>query len=58
MLILTRYKDQSIVIGDNVKEKVLIVKNKQISIGIEAPDEISIHRAEVYNQILKEEGEK
>jgi carbon storage regulator len=56
MLILTRYKDQSIIIGDDIKVRVLRVKNKEISIGIEAPDEISIHREEVFRQILDAEG--
>ena len=58
MLILTRYKDQSIIIGDNIKMRVLSVKNKQISIGIDAPDDISIQRAELDNQVLNEEAEK
>ena len=55
MLILTRYKGQSIIIGDDIELRVLSVKNKQISIGIEAPDDISIHREEVYQQIRTNE---
>ncbi|RKZ89591.1 MAG: carbon storage regulator [Gammaproteobacteria bacterium] len=57
MLILTRYKDQSIIIGDDIEVRVLSVKGNQISVGIKAPDDISINREEVYQRIKNEEGD-
>ncbi len=51
MLILTRTTGQEIMIGDNVKIKVLGVKGNQVRLGIEAPKEIAVHRFEIYQRI-------
>ena len=48
MLILTRKLGESIRIGDNIKITVSDIKGKQIRIGIEAPEDIAVHREEVY----------
>lgn len=58
MLILTRYKEQVIKVGDDVDVKILSIKGNQVSIGIEAPDDVSIHREEVYDQISDKKAEK
>ena len=58
MLILTRYKEQVIKFGDDVNVKILSIKGNQVSIGIEAPDDVSIHREEVYHQVSDKEAEK
>jgi carbon storage regulator len=47
MLILTRYRGQSIKIGDGVTVKVLKVRDRYILIGIEAPDGVRVLRAEL-----------
>ncbi len=47
MLVLTRKTDQEIVIADNIRVKVLEVRGNQVRLGIVAPKEISVHRAEV-----------
>jgi carbon storage regulator CsrA len=47
MLILTRYRGQSIKIGDDVTVKVLKVRDRYILIGIEAPDGVRVLRAEL-----------
>ncbi|GDY10615.1 hypothetical protein LBMAG52_41030 [Planctomycetia bacterium] len=47
MLVLTRKADQEIVIADNIRVKVLEVRGRQVRLGIVAPKEISVHRAEV-----------
>jgi carbon storage regulator len=47
MLVLTRKADQEIVISDHIRVKVLEVRGNQVRLGIVAPKEISVHRAEV-----------
>lgn len=54
MLILTRKSDESIVIGNNIKIKVLKIQGNQVHIGIDAPKDISVYRQEIYEQISKE----
>ncbi len=51
MLILSRKTDQSIIIGDEVTLTILAVKGTQVRLGITAPDDISVHRQEVYERI-------
>jgi carbon storage regulator len=51
MLILTRKLGESIRIGDNIKITVSDIKGKQIRIGIEAPEDVAVHREEVYRVI-------
>ncbi|MDQ6966458.1 MAG: carbon storage regulator CsrA, partial [Mariprofundaceae bacterium] len=47
MLILTRKKDETMVVGHDVTVKVLGVSGNQVKIGIEAPREVSIMRDEL-----------
>jgi len=54
MLVLTRKKDQSIIINDNIEITILEVQGDQVRIGINAPKNISIHRKEVFLQIAEE----
>jgi len=51
MLILTRRVNEEIIIGDNIKIAVLNVKGNQVRIGIAAPKEVEVHRAEIYQRI-------
>ena len=51
MLILTRRVGETLVIGDNVKVTVLGVKGHQVRIGVEAPQDVSVHRIEIYDKI-------
>ncbi len=48
MLILTRRVGETLVIGDNVKITVLGVKGNQVRVGVDAPKEVSIQRAELF----------
>jgi carbon storage regulator len=57
MLILTRRVGEKLVIGENVIVTVLGVKGNQIRIGIDAPQEIQVHREEIFQRILKERKE-
>jgi len=54
MLVLTRNPSQSIMLGDDTKLTVLGVKGGQVRIGIEAPEDISVHREEIYLKIQNE----
>lgn len=54
MLILTRKSDQSIIIGNNIKVKVLKIQGGQVHLGIDAPRDLSVYRQEIYEQIEKE----
>lgn len=54
MLILTRKLGESIIIGDNIKIKVVEINNQQIRLGVDAPKDIIVHREEVYNKIKEE----
>ena len=54
MRALTRKKDESIIIGDNIEVKILGIEGDRVRLGIEAPREVTIHRQEVYDQIQEE----
>lgn len=54
MLVLTRKKDQSIVINDDIEITVLEVMGDQVRIGINAPKTVSIFRKEIFLEIQEE----
>ncbi len=54
MLVLTRKIGESLAINENVRITVLEVKGKTVRLGIEAPDDVKIHRQEVLVKILEE----
>ncbi|MDI3547006.1 MAG: carbon storage regulator [Halanaerobiales bacterium] len=54
MLILTRKKDESIIINDEIKIIIIEIDNNRVQLGIEAPKSVMIHREEVYQEIQKE----
>lgn len=54
MLILERRKNESIMIGDNIKVMVTNVKNGRVFLGIEAPAGVPVHRQEVYDAIQEQ----
>jgi len=47
MLVLTRRENESLIIGENIKLTILAVKGGQVRVGIEAPNEVPIHREEL-----------
>lgn len=54
MLILTRKKDESLMIGHDIVIKIVEIDEGKVRIGIEAPKHIEIHRKEVYDRIQEE----
>ena len=54
MLVLSRHKDQTIMIGDNVEITVVDIRGDKVRLGITAPSNIPVHRKEVYEAIKKE----
>ena len=58
MLVLSRQKDESIVIGDDVEVTIVDVRGDKVRLGITAPKSISVHRREVYDAIQREKKEK
>jgi carbon storage regulator len=54
MLVLSRQRDESIVIGDNVVITIVDIRGDKVRLGIEAPGEIPVHRQEVYDAIQRE----
>ena len=57
MLILTRKKDESIVIGNGIVIRVVSIEEGKVKLGISAPGDVSIHRYEVYEAIQRENKE-
>jgi carbon storage regulator len=55
MLVLKRRKDESIMIGDDVKVTVVRIRGDWVQLGIAAPDTIRVHRQEVYDLIRSQE---
>lgn len=58
MLILTRKEGEALIIDNDVKIQVLAIKGNQVSIGIEAPDSVPIHREEIYKKIQQEQANR
>lgn len=54
MLILSRAKEEAIVINHNVVIKVLSIDGKKVRLGIEAPNDVSVHRKEIEDRIERD----
>jgi carbon storage regulator len=53
MLVLSRKREETIVIGDGITVTVLAVDGDRVKLGVVAPAEVSVHRQEVYQKIGK-----
>ena len=51
MLVLTRQRDESIIIGDDVVLRIVDVRGDKVRLGIQAPPHVPVHREEVYYAI-------
>ena len=54
MLVLSRQRDESIIIGDNIVVTIVDIRGDKVRLGINAPTEIPVHRQEVYEAIQRE----
>lgn len=54
MLVLSRQRDESIMIGDNIVITIVDIRGDKVRLGINAPTEIPVHRQEVYEAIQRE----
>ncbi len=55
MLVLSRKKNESIVINDDITIVVVEIRGDKVRLGIEAPKEVPVHRNEVYEAIRRSE---
>jgi carbon storage regulator len=58
MLVLSRQKDESIMVGDEVEITIVDVRGDKVRLGISAPRSIAVHRKEVYEAIQREKEEQ
>ena len=54
MLVLSRKRDERIVIGGNIVITVVEVRGDKVRLGIEAPSDVPVHRQEVYDAIQRD----
>ena len=54
MLVLSRQRDESIMIGDNIVVTIVDIRGDKVRLGINAPSEIPVHRQEIYEAIQRE----
>ena len=57
MLVLSRQRDETIMIGDDIELTVVDIRGDKVRIGIDAPSNIAVHRKEVY-EAIKHENEQ
>ena len=58
MLVLSRQRDESIMIGDDVEIIIVDVRGDKVRLGITAPKSVPVHRREIYDAIQREKTEK
>jgi carbon storage regulator len=56
MLVLSRHRDESIMIGDDIVITVVDIRGDKVRLGIQAPTNVPVHREEIYEAIKKEAG--
>ena len=54
MLVLSRQRDETIVIGDDIEVTIVDIRGDKVRLGINAPKSVSVHRKEVYDAIRRE----
>ncbi len=54
MLVLSRQRDETIMIGDDIEITIVDIRGDKVRLGITAPTQIPVHRKEVYEAIKRE----
>ena len=54
MLVLSRHRDETIMIGDDTELTIIDIRGDKVRIGIKAPPHVPVHRKEVYDAIRLE----
>jgi len=54
MLVLSRQRDETIIIGDDIELTVVDIRGDKVRLGITAPPSIAVHRKEIYDAIKRE----
>ena len=54
MLVLSRQRDETIIIGDDIEITIVDIRGEKVRLGINAPHHIPVHRKEVYEAIKRE----
>ena len=54
MLVLSRHRDESIMIGDNIVITIVDIRGDKVRLGIQAPTNVPVHREEVFEAIKRE----
>ena len=57
MLVLSRRKDESIIIGNDIEVTIVDIRGKTVRLGISAPKSVSVHRKEIFEVIRKEKSD-
>ncbi|PIT97824.1 MAG: carbon storage regulator [Candidatus Andersenbacteria bacterium CG10_big_fil_rev_8_21_14_0_10_54_11] len=57
MLVLSRKKNESIIINDDITIVVVDIRGNVVSLGVEAPADVSVHRSEVYDAIERNQSQ-
>lgn len=58
VLVLSRHRDESIIIGDDIVLTIVDIRGDKVRIGIDAPQSVPVHRREVYDAIKREEAKR
>lgn len=58
MLVLSRKKNESIIINDDISITVVEIRGDKVRLGVEAPKEVPVHRNEVYEAIKRNQQEQ
>lgn len=54
MLVLSRHRDETVMIGDEIELTVVDIRGDKVRIGIKAPTRVPVHRKEIYEAIRRE----
>lgn len=57
MLVVSRHRDESIVIGDSIVITIVDIRGDKVRIGIQAPGDVPVHRKEIYDAIVRHSAE-